>query len=73
MKGEKLGEGQHTTVWECFERKTPRPENDCTPLMAKDISPDAYRPEKYAVKIVRDDDNEKLIAHEREFEILSKL
>ena len=41
--------------------------------MARDLSPDAYHPEKYAVKIVRDDDNEKLIAHQREFEILSEL
>jgi serine/threonine protein kinase len=73
VKGEKLGEGQHTTVWVCYERAVPRPINDCTPLMAKDMSPETYKPTKYAVKIVRDDDNEKLKAHEREFEILSKL
>ena len=33
----------------------------------------AYHPTPYAVKKVRDDDMEKLIAHEREFEILAKL
>lgn len=33
----------------------------------------SYLPKKYAVKIVRDDDKEKIMAHEREFEILSKL
>ena len=71
VKGEKVGEGQHTTVWVCYERSIPRPENDCTPLCARDISPQAYKPTKYAVKIVRDDDNEKLSAHEREYTILS--
>jgi serine/threonine protein kinase len=73
VRGEKLGEGQHSTVWSCHERTVPRSNDDCTPLLAKDISKDDYKPEKYAVKIVRDDDCEKLRAHEVEFEILSKL
>lgn len=34
---------------------------------------EAYLPKQYAVKIVRDDDKEKLMAHEKEFEILSEL
>jgi hypothetical protein len=34
---------------------------------------DSYYPKPYAVKIVRDDDQEKIIAHKKEFEILFKL
>jgi serine/threonine protein kinase len=38
------------------------------------LSNDEYMmDEPYAVKIVRDDDKEKIIAHEREFEILLPL
>lgn len=67
VKGSKLGEGQHASVWDCFERTTPRPADDCTPLLAADICAQDYKPKKYAVKIVRDDDKEKLMAHEKEF------
>lgn len=52
------------------QRKT----SECgTPLIASKISKDEYLPEPYAVKIVRSDDEEKIIAHRKEFEILKKL
>ena len=54
-------------MWSCYERSYPRPLDDCTPLLASKMDKDAYKPEKYAVKIVRDDDKEKIMAHEREF------
>lgn len=44
--------------------------DECTPLLASQIDKDAYHPKPYAVKIVRDDDKEKLLAHQKEFEIL---
>jgi serine/threonine protein kinase len=72
--GEKLGEGQHASVYKCFKRVKPRSANECTPLLAKQLNNDDYvTDEPYAVKIVRDDDIEKIIAHEREFEILLPL
>ncbi len=71
--GQKLGEGQHASVWSCFERIVPRPENDSTPLLASKLDKDSYKPTTFAVKIVRNDDKETLIAHEEEFKILSRL
>lgn len=44
-----------------------------TPLVASKMDPTDLYEQPYAVKIVRDDDQEKIIAHQREFEILSKL
>lgn len=42
--------------------------------MARQLSNDDYsKDEPFAVKIVRDDDREKIIAHEKEFEILQPL
>jgi serine/threonine protein kinase len=37
------------------------------------MNDDEYEPHPFAVKIVRDDDKEKIIAHLREFEILKDL
>lgn len=42
-------------------------------MLAKSLEKEAYSDIKYAVKIVKDDDNEKLLAHKAEFEILNKL
>ncbi len=42
-------------------------------MLVDKLQLNAYHPKPYAVKKVRDDDMEKLIAHEREFEILAKL
>lgn len=46
-----------------------------TPLLARQLKKDIdYDPQLvYAVKIVRDDDKEKIIAHQKEFEILKDL
>lgn len=72
--GEKLGEGQHAIVFKCYQRATVKPSSDgCTPLPARDIPTSDYLPTPFAVKIVRDDDSEKIDAHEREFSILKKL
>ena len=37
------------------------------------VTPTEFFPKVYAVKIVRDDDCEKIMAQKREFEILEKL
>lgn len=74
VKGEKLGEGQHASVFSCFRRAVPRSANECTPLPAALLQKGDYHAEKrYAVKIVRDDDKEKIIAHKTEFGILKGL
>lgn len=74
MLGEKLGEGQHASVYKCYERTHPRHETDAsTPLLANQMETDEYIFHPYAVKIVRDDDKEKIIAHLKEFEILNGL
>ena len=57
----------------CFERTFARSAKESTPLLVDKLQLNAYHPTPYAVKKVRDDDMEKLIAHEREFEILAKL
>ncbi len=66
----KLGEGQHASVSICYERTVPRSTEECTPLLSHQIDKDAFKPIPYAVKKVSDEDEEKLIAHEKEFEIL---
>lgn len=72
--GEKLGEGQHASVYKCYLRKNVRNQEETTPLLAKQMQLGDYDTEKtFAVKIVRSDDQEKIIAHEREFQILEKL
>lgn len=71
--GRVLGEGQHATVSICYERTLTRSAEECTPLLVDKLQLNAYHPTPYAVKKVRDDDEEKLIAHEKEFEILAKL
>lgn len=63
----------HASVYTCFLRLKKRSEAECTPLLAKSLEKEAYSDIKYAVKIVKDDDNEKLLAHKAEFEILNKL
>jgi hypothetical protein len=69
-----LGEGQHAAVYKCFKRKHPRSADECTPLLARQIDLNDYLPDQvFAVKIVRDDDLEKIIAHKKEFDILLKL
>jgi len=68
--GEKLGEGQHASVYKCYERMNPRRLSECTPLLASQLNSEEYLPTPYAVKIVRDDDSEKIVAHVKEFEIL---
>jgi len=69
-----IGEGQHATVYKCFKRVKPRSLKECTPLLARQLPNDEYnKDEPFAVKIVRDDDKEKIIAHEREFDILKPL
>lgn len=64
----------HAVVYKCFKRLKPRSLEEMTPLPAFKLKPgEEYDLTPYAVKIVRDDDEEKIIAHKREFEILSKL
>jgi hypothetical protein len=70
VMGMKLGEGQHASVSICYERTVPRSTEECTPLLSHQIDKDAFKPIPYAVKKVSDEDEEKLIAHEKEFEIL---
>lgn len=42
---EKLGEGQHASVFKCFMRKNPRSETECsTPLLASQMQKDEYLP-----------------------------
>ncbi len=51
-----------------------RKTSECgTPLLVNKIDKSEYFPEPYAVKIVRSDDEEKIMAHVKEFEILRKL
>jgi serine/threonine protein kinase len=72
--GEKLGEGQHASVYKCFKRINPRTTTDeTTPLLARQMNSTEFDPTPFAVKIVRDDDKEKIIAHLREFDILKGL
>ena len=52
----KVGEGQHASVYRCFRRSKQGSEE--------------ILPMPYAVKIIRSDDEEKIKAHLREFEIL---
>lgn len=74
MLGRKLGEGQHAAVYECFQRVKPRSNSDATtPLLVDKMQKNEYHPQPYAVKIVRSDDREKIIAHKREFDILDTL
>jgi len=69
-----LGEGQHASVYKCYKRKHPRSSEECTPLLARQLKEDQYLSDEiFAVKIVRDDDQEKILAHKKEFEILLKL
>lgn len=65
----------HASVYKCYKRLISRNNAEMTPLLAKDLSGDIDYDQQlcYAVKIVRDDDKEKIIAHQREFEILSQL
>ena len=42
-------------------------------MLAKDLELNDYEPHPYAVKIVRNNDEETIIAHIREFEILKSL
>ena len=51
VRGVKLGEGQHSTVWSCHERTVPRSNDDTTPKLAKDMNPDEYKPEKNTEQI----------------------
>ena len=55
VQGDKLGEGQHASVYKCFERLTPR-DGESTPLLAKFLHLADYSEKTMAVKIVRDDD-----------------
>ena len=72
--GEKLGEGQHASVYKCFKRTNPRKESeDTTPLLAKQMLHSDFDPHPFAVKKVSSDDEEKIIAHLKEFDILKAL
>lgn len=70
--GKHIGEGMHASVHTCYKRLKPRPQGQ-TPMLAHLIDQSEYEPHPYAVKIVRDNDEEKIIAHLREFEILKTL
>lgn len=59
--GDKLGEGQHASVYKCYQRVTATKQT-CTPLPKNELLESEYLPETYAVKIVRDDDCEKISA-----------
>jgi len=64
----------HAAVYKCFKRLKPRSSGETTPLPASKLKAgEEFEPTPYAVKIVRDDDEEKIIAHRREFEILKLL
>lgn len=73
--GDKLGEGMHASVYKCYKRTKPLTSGETTPLRANKLKPgeeyDTLNP--FAVKIVRDDDQEKILAHTREFEIMKQL
>lgn len=64
----------HAAVYKCFKRTKPRPSGETTPLPVDKLKVgEEFEPTPFAVKIVRDDDEEKIIAHKKEFEILKKL
>jgi hypothetical protein len=42
VKGEKLGEGHHASVYVCYERALPRSANECTPLPAAKLRKEDY-------------------------------
>jgi|688.fasta_scaffold364900_2 serine/threonine protein kinase len=69
MLGDKIGEGNHASVYKCFRRVNPLPKNEKKTLLTFD----PYLPEPFAVKVVREDDNEKILAHEHEFKVLASL
>ena len=59
-----LGEGQHASVYKCYKRTKARESDECsTPLCAEKLKLSEYDPQPYAVKIVRDNDKEKIMAH----------
>lgn len=61
--GEKLGEGQHASVYKCFKRKISRKQNVFSDQNLDDFISDEYHSQPFAVKVVRDDDNQKILAH----------
>ncbi len=61
--GEKLGEGQHASVYKCFKRKIKRKQNVFSDQQLDEFSSEEYDVQPFAVKVVRDDDKEKIIAH----------
>ena len=67
--GDKIGEGHHASVYKCFKLVNPLTKSEKKNMLTFD----PYLPKPFAVKIVRDDDSEKILAHEREFEILKTL
>lgn len=72
--GDKLGEGSHCVVYKCFRRLNPRsPDEATTPLRVDKMQSKEFQPGAFAVKIVRSDDLEKMMAHKRESEILHAL
>lgn len=74
VMGEKLGEGQHASVYKCFKRKNPRSSEETTPLPSFKLDKSQYdNQQTFAVKLVRADDQEKLQAHIKEFDILKNL
>lgn len=62
---EKLGEGQHASVYKCFRRSEPRRTSDISEntLYVSQVPESNFDPHPYAVKVVRDDDKEKILAH----------
>jgi hypothetical protein len=60
-------------VYKCFKRLNPRSREETTPLPSFKMDQSEYEAVTYAVKIVRADDQEKIEAHIREFDILKSL
>lgn len=40
--GEKLGEGQHASVYKCYLRLNARSQDETTPLLARQMQKDEY-------------------------------
>jgi hypothetical protein len=44
VKGDKLGEGQHASVFTCYKRAVPRSTSECTPLPVNKLNASDYLP-----------------------------
>lgn len=67
--GDKIGEGHHASVYKCFKLVNPLTKSEKKNMLTFD----PYLPKPFAVKIIREDDGEKILAHEHEFKVLAGL